>query len=104
MQATENTKLTARDFTYVYEPGIGRTYQNGPYLILCERESYSVAYKGQTFSWDLTDFLSAIEHCQRHDAARRSSQDVLENAVLLGIAKLERRTGVRVTHRAQEDK
>jgi hypothetical protein len=62
----KTTQLTARDFTLVYEPGIGQSYQNGPYTILMGRESYAVTYKGQTIKWGLTDFLSAVEACAKH--------------------------------------
>jgi hypothetical protein len=72
MQAT--TKLTARDFVYVYEPGIGQTYQNGPYLILVGRNSYCATYKGQTFSWGLEFFNEAVRVCARHDEARRNQE------------------------------
>ena len=65
----QSAKLTARDFAYVYEPGIGQTYQNGPYLITVGRSSYAANYRGQCFSWDL-DFLSAIDACARHQAHR----------------------------------
>jgi hypothetical protein len=72
MQAKRSDKLTARDFTYVYEPGIGQSYQNGPYLIGVGRDTYSCNYQGRCFQWGLTDFLSAIEACAKHDAARRT--------------------------------
>jgi hypothetical protein len=74
MQATKKTKLTARDFTYVYEPGIGQTYQNGPYTIIVGNLTYAVTYKGQTIKWAIPDFLSAIEACAKHDAARRNQE------------------------------
>jgi hypothetical protein len=74
MQATKtSTKLTARDFVYVYEPGIGQTYQNGPYMIIVGARSYYAAnYQGRTIAYNLRDFLSAIEACAKHDAARRA--------------------------------
>jgi hypothetical protein len=77
MQAKLSDKLSARDFVYVYEPGIGQSYQNGPYLIsvghtpLCS--SYTVTYQNQRLSWH-QDFLSAVAACQRHDAARRNQE------------------------------
>jgi hypothetical protein len=75
MQATKPTKLTARDFTYVYEPGIGQTYQNGPYVIIVGARSYYAAnYQGRTIAYNLRDFLSAIEACAKHDAARRAQE------------------------------
>jgi hypothetical protein len=74
MQATKQTKLTARDFVYVYEPGIGQTYQNCAYMITVGRASYACNYRGQCFSWGLEDFLSAIEACAKHDAARRNQE------------------------------
>jgi hypothetical protein len=70
-------KLTARDFVYVYEPGIGQSYQNGPYLIsvghtpLCS--SYTVTYRGQRLGWHM-DFLSAVRACRQHDAVRRAQE------------------------------
>jgi hypothetical protein len=64
------SKLTARDFVYVYEPGIGQTYQNGPYLIGVGRSTYSCNYQGQCFSWGLEYFTEAIGACARHDEAR----------------------------------
>jgi hypothetical protein len=73
MQAKLSDKLSARDFVYVYEPGIGQSYQNGPYLIsvghtpLCS--SYTVTYRDQRLSWH-QDFLSAVAACQRHEATR----------------------------------
>jgi hypothetical protein len=74
MQQPSN-KLTALDFAYVYEPGIGQTYQNGPYMILVGRNSrsYAVTYKGQTFSWGLDYFNEAVRACAKHDAQRRAA-------------------------------
>jgi hypothetical protein len=63
--------LTARDFVYRYEAGLGQFYENGPYLILVGRNSYCATYRGQTFSWGLEDFLSAVETCARHDTEQR---------------------------------
>jgi len=74
MQTTKKAKLTARDFAYVYEPGIGETYQNGPYTILCGRESYAVTYKGRTIDYNLRDFLSAVEACAAHEWVRRNQE------------------------------
>jgi hypothetical protein len=74
MQATKKAKLTARDFVYVYEPGIGQTYQNGPYLIGVGRTTYSCNFSGQCFSWGLEDFLSAVEACAKHNAVRRAQE------------------------------
>jgi hypothetical protein len=75
MQA-KPSKLTARDFVYVYEPGIGQTYQNGPYLIRPLPYGYSQGYRvyyqhGPMLTMTET-FLSAIEACARHDEARPS--------------------------------
>jgi len=70
MQASN--KLTARDFTYRYEPGIGQTYQNGPYLITVGRATYACNYKGRCFSWGHEDFLSAIEACAKHETTHQS--------------------------------
>jgi hypothetical protein len=68
------SKLTARDFVYVYEPGIGQTYQNGPYLIGVGRSTYSCNYQGQCFSWGLEYFNEAVRACARHDEARRNQE------------------------------
>jgi hypothetical protein len=65
--------LTAHDFVYRYEAGLGQFYQNGPYLILVGCNSYCATYRGQTFRWGLSDFLSAIEACAKHEAARRAA-------------------------------
>jgi hypothetical protein len=65
-----SNKLTARDFTYVYEVGIGQTYQNGPYLILAGSNSYAATYKGQTFSCGLEFFNEAVEACASFEARR----------------------------------
>jgi hypothetical protein len=62
--------LTARDFVYRYEAGLGKFYENGPYRILVGRNSYCATYRGQTFSWGLSDFLSAVEACACHEARR----------------------------------
>src|SRR5262245_45953338 len=59
--------LSTRDFVYVYEPGVGRTYQCGAYVILVGDKSYACAYKGQTFSWYLEDFLSAVDCCSQFE-------------------------------------
>jgi hypothetical protein len=76
MQATKKAKLTARDFVYVYEPGIGQTYQNGPYMIIVGARSYYAAnYQGRTIAYNLRDFLSAVDACAKHDAARRNQED-----------------------------
>jgi hypothetical protein len=72
MQTRTSTRLTPRDFTCVYEVGIGPTYQNGPYMIQVGRGSYAVAYRGQTISWAVS-FLDAVETCARHDAVRRAA-------------------------------
>jgi hypothetical protein len=76
MQA-KPSKLTARDFVYVYEPGIGQSYQNGPYLIRVEHtplcSSYTVTYRDQRLSWH-QDFLSAVAACQRHEAQRKAQE------------------------------
>jgi hypothetical protein len=74
MQIMTSKKLTARDFVYVYELGVGQTYQNGPYLIGVGRNTYSCNYRGQCFSWGLEDFLSAVEACAKHDATRRAQE------------------------------
>jgi hypothetical protein len=71
MQANISNKLTSRDFVYVYEPGIGTTYQNGPYLILVGRQSYACTYKGRTFTWGLEYFSQAVEACAKFEARRR---------------------------------
>lgn len=71
--------LTPRDFVYVYEPGIGQTYQNGPYLITVPRASYMLgtkylcAYRGQTFT-DAEDFLGAVEECSQFEEQRRARE------------------------------
>jgi hypothetical protein len=90
----KQTKLTARDFTYVYEPGIGQTYQNGPYLITVGHSTYSCHYQGQCLTWGCGDFLSAIEACARHDQARRN-QELTDNIeklprVPIGTLKFKR--------------
>jgi hypothetical protein len=66
--------LQPGDFLYVYEPGIGQTYQNGSYTILVGRESYAVSFQGKTLNYSLRDFLSAIEACARHEWVRRSQE------------------------------
>jgi hypothetical protein len=55
---------------YVYEPGLGQTYQNGPYMILAGRNSYAATYRGQTFTWGLYFFNEAVQACARHDRDR----------------------------------
>jgi hypothetical protein len=67
---TKTPKLTIRDFAYVREPGIGQTYQNGPYMILVGRKTYSVAYKGQTFSWGLESITEAVEAVAQFELRR----------------------------------
>jgi len=62
--------LTARDFVYRYEAGLGQFYENGSYRILAGRDSYCATYRGQTFSWGLEFFNEAIEACARHEARR----------------------------------
>jgi hypothetical protein len=75
MQAPKQAKLTARDFVYVNDEVLGQTYQNGPYTILVGgRSYYAVTYKGRTIAYNLRDFLSAIEACAKHDAARRTPE------------------------------
>jgi hypothetical protein len=70
MKASPGKKLTIRDFAFVNDPGVGGlTYQNGPYLILVGRESYSCAYKGLTFSWGHESITEAVEACDKR--ARR---------------------------------
>jgi hypothetical protein len=66
--------LQPRDFTYVYESGIGQCYLNGPYVIIVGSRSYYAAnYQGRTIAYNLRDFLSAVEACAKHEAARRAA-------------------------------
>jgi hypothetical protein len=74
MQVKNSNKLTARDFVYVYEPGIGQTYQNCAYVILVGRNSYCCTYKGQTFTWGLDYFNEAVRACAKHDEKRRAQE------------------------------
>jgi hypothetical protein len=75
MQATKKAKLTARDFVYVNDDGLGPSYQNGPYVILVgSRSYYAVTYQGKTIDYNLRDFFSAIEACAKHEAVRRSQE------------------------------
>jgi hypothetical protein len=68
MTTPKHQKLTLRDFTFVYDKEIGgQTYQNGPFLILVGRNTYSCTYKGQTFSWGHESILSAVEACEKRD-------------------------------------
>ena len=64
--------LTARDFVYVYEPGLGQTYQNGPYMIrplpYGYSQGYRVYYRGGPMLTMTETFLSAIDACARHEA------------------------------------
>jgi hypothetical protein len=66
---TNLTPLSARDFAYVYQPGIGAAYQKGPYVILADRGFYAATYRGETFSLDL-GLQESIEACTRHKARR----------------------------------
>jgi hypothetical protein len=60
-------KLTLRDFTYGYDHEIGgQTYRCGLYMILVGRESYSVAYKGQTIGWGLESITEALRALEKH--------------------------------------
>jgi hypothetical protein len=75
MQTTTEKPLSAPDFVYVYEPGIGQTYQCGRYLILApgySNKTYRCSYNGQMFSIGNEDFLFAVEACARHEARYRS--------------------------------
>jgi hypothetical protein len=75
MQATKKTKLTARDFVYVNDEVIGRSYQNGPYAILVgSRSYYAVTYQGRTIDYNLRCFPAAIQACAKHEAARRNQE------------------------------
>lgn len=69
-----NSKLSARDFLYVYEPGIGQAYQNGAYLITLSygpfTHAYTAHYRDQKIGW-YEDFLSAVDACARHEALRK---------------------------------
>jgi hypothetical protein len=71
MKTSPGKKLTIRDFAFVNDPEVGGlTYQNGPYLILVGRESYSCACEGLTFSWGHESIAEAVEAVEKH--ARRS--------------------------------
>jgi hypothetical protein len=61
------SKLTIRDFAYVNDEVIGRSYQNGPYTILVGTNSYACTYKGQTFSWGLRSILEAVCACGEYE-------------------------------------
>ena len=69
--------LTPADFVYVYEPGIGQTYQNAAYVITVQNlwvsgeQRYYAHHKGQCLAWGLKDFASAVEACARFESARR---------------------------------
>jgi hypothetical protein len=66
-------KLGSRDFVYVNDEVIGRSYQNGPYAILVgSRSYYAVTYQGRTIAYNLRCFPAAVEVCAKHDAARRA--------------------------------
>jgi hypothetical protein len=68
----KNQKLTIRDFTYVNDEVIGKSWQNGPYAILVGRNSYAVTYQGRTIAWNLRDILSAIEVVAKHESGRKA--------------------------------
>jgi hypothetical protein len=78
MQTPKFQKLTSSDFVYVYEPGIGQTYQNCAYTIAPLQHGYSnsyrVFYQGQLLTGTDT-YLAAVEVCARHDAKRAASID-----------------------------
>jgi hypothetical protein len=75
MQVKRSDKLTARDFVYVNDEVIGRSYQNGPYAILVGgRSYYAVTYQGRTIAYNLRCFPAAIEACAKHDTTRREQE------------------------------
>jgi hypothetical protein len=75
MQAKLSDKLTSRDFVYVNDEVIGRSYQNGPYAILVGgRSYYAVTYQGRTIAYNLRCFPAAVRACAEHDAARRAQE------------------------------
>lgn len=68
--------LSARDFVYVYEPGIGQTYQNCSYLITVPRtawpfSTYVCSYRGQRFT-EAEGFLSAVDACAKFEEQRQA--------------------------------
>ena len=73
MQAKLSDKLSPRDFVYVNDEVIGRSYQNGPYAILVgARSYYAVTYQGQTIAYNLRCFPAAVQACARYEISRRT--------------------------------
>jgi hypothetical protein len=63
------SKLSSKDFVYVYLPGEAQTYQCGRYTIRAQRIAYRHFYSALFGTLPLggsETFLGAVEICARH--------------------------------------